>query len=133
MRTRISKSQRRPNVGRRRLARKNYRGAMLALFLAAGVGACGTSLEDALSGIRLLPDPEIISAEVHNSCDGFLTEDEILSGILAARIDQSNGVTKQQDLASALQGCAIDALLGGPDIDECNACKRSILDQVFGN
>lgn len=105
---------------------------VMMVALPLGLGACGTSLEDALSGIRILPDPESISADVRANCEGVLTEDEILSSIVAARIDQSNGITKQEELATGLQNCAIDALLGGPDISACNACKRAILDQVFG-
>lgn len=96
------------------------------------VGSCGSGLEEALSGIRLLPDPDTISADVRERCTAILTEDEILSSTLAARIDQANGITKQQELATALQSCAIDSLLGGAEITECNACKRAILDQVFG-
>lgn len=93
---------------------------------------CGTSLDELLSGVRILPDPEIISLDVHENCDAVMTEDEILSSILAARIDQSNGVTKSEEEATALRSCAIDALLGGTTLDDCNTCKLAILDQVFG-
>ncbi len=106
--------------------------AILGCCMGLVACGCGTPLDELLSGVRLLPDPAIISLDVHDQCDALMTEDEILSSILAARIDQSNGVTKAEEESTALQNCAIDALLGGTPLDECNNCKLAILDQVFG-
>jgi hypothetical protein len=104
----------------------------LAPLMGLVASGCGTPLDELLSGVRLLPDPAIISLDVHDNCDAVMTEDEILTSILAARIDQSNGVTKAEEESTAFQSCAIEALFGGTDITECNNCKLAILDQVFG-
>ena len=106
---------------------------LAGLYVGLLITGCGKPLDELLSGVRLLPDPEIISLDVHEQCDAVMTEDEILSSILAARIDQSNGVTKTEEETTALQNCAIDALLGRTTLTECNACKLAILVQVFGD
>ncbi len=104
----------------------------LCIFMCVAAIGCGTGLDELLSGVRILPDPDIISLDVRESCDGVMTEDEILTSILAARVDQANGITKAEEESTALQNCALDALFGGADITDCNNCKLAILDQVFG-
>ncbi len=104
----------------------------IGIVLGMTMGGCGTGLDELLSGVRVLPDADTISSDVRESCDGVMTEDEILSSIVAARIDQSNGFTKAEEESTALQNCAIDALFGLANITECNNCKLAILDQVYG-
>ncbi|NOX59531.1 MAG: hypothetical protein GXP29_11840 [Planctomycetes bacterium] len=102
--------------------------AAMVIFL----GGCGTELENLLSGIRVLPDPDTISLDVRESCEGVMSEDDILAGILAARIDRANGFTSAEERSTVLRNCAVDALFNGVSPDGCNRCKLAILDQVFG-
>lgn len=105
--------------------------ALLAL-IAVSATSCGTELTDALSGLSLFPDASSISAEVLAACEGVMTEQEILTHIVAARIDRANGVTKAEERLTASRNCSVDALLGSTDVDACTTCKYAILNQVFG-
>ncbi|MCB9849533.1 MAG: hypothetical protein H6817_02375 [Phycisphaerales bacterium] len=93
---------------------------------------CGTELESALSSIPILPSSADISAEVLYTCDGVLTEAQMLSSIVTARIDRANGYTKSEEELNVLTNCTIDAVFTGVAVDHCTACKYAILDQVFG-
>jgi len=105
---------------------------VVVLLAAAALSGCGADLTEVLSEVDFLPNASSISAEVRTACAGVMTEQEILSSMLAARIDRMNGITKSSEQATALQNCAIDALLGEVTLDACTACKDAILDQVFG-
>jgi hypothetical protein len=100
--------------------------------LACFASGCGTELESVLSNISLLPDADSISAEVRDACADVMTETEILTSIVAARVDRANGVTKNEEQFTAATNCALDALFGDVDVDACTNCKNAILDQVFG-
>ena len=48
---------------------------LAGLYVGLLITGCGTPLDELLSGVRLLPDPEIISLDVHEQCDAVMTED----------------------------------------------------------
>lgn len=102
-------------------------------FAAALISGCGTALEDALGGFGLLPDASTLTQEVKTACDGVMTEQEMVSSVLAARIDRANGYSKQEELLNASTNCALDAVFSGVSAEACTACKSAILDQVYGN
>lgn len=113
--------------------RRVTRVAAVAAFAAALVSGCGTALEDALGGFGQLPDASTLSQEVKTACDGVMTEQEMISGVLAARIDRANGYTRQEELLNISTNCALDAVFSGVSADACTACKSAILDQVYGH
>jgi len=109
------------------------KGLPLLCVLGALLNGCGTELERYLSDIALFPDAGSISLDVREACAGVLAEQQMLTSLIAARIDQANGYTKEEELASAAVSCALDELVGGAPADDCTACKSAILDQVYGN
>lgn len=107
-------------------------GLPLLCVLGALLNGCGTELDGYLSDIALFPDADSISLDVREACAGVLAEQQMLTSLIAARIDQANGYTKEEELASAAVNCALDELVGGAPADDCTACKNAILDQVYG-
>jgi hypothetical protein len=105
---------------------------VLGLLCGSIVCGCGSELEGVLSGINLLPDASTISLDVREACEGMMSEQEMLTSILAAQIDQANGYTKSEQLLNVTTNCALDAAFTGVSADDCAACKTAILDQIYG-
>ncbi|MCB9867807.1 MAG: hypothetical protein H6816_14365 [Phycisphaerales bacterium] len=106
--------------------------AVAALLCAGLVAGCGTGVGDTLGGLGLFPDASSLTQEVKVACDGVLTEQEMVTDLLAARIDRANGYTKSEELLNVSTNCALDAAFSGVSAGDCTACKTAILDQVYG-
>jgi hypothetical protein len=80
----------------------------------------------------LFPSTSTISQAVKDACEGVMDESGMLAALIAARLDQFNGYTKDEELSSALQACSVDALISDITANECAVCKAAILDQIYG-
>jgi hypothetical protein len=104
--------------------------ALATCMLASG---CGTQLQTVLSDFGVLPSASQVSQPVRTACDGVMTETQMLTEILSARFDLSNGYTRSEEEVSAFTGCTLDSIGADFTFDECTTCKSAILDQVYGN
>ncbi len=109
--------------------RIRYPIAVIGMLTAALVAGCGNGF---LADLDLLPSADDISDELRADCAGVMTDDEITTALIAARLDRLNGYTKDEERATALQNCTIDALFSDVAIDDCMTCKGAILDEIYG-
>ena len=97
----------------------------LAMGIVWALGGCA-AIDNPLGNEALIP------SGVREACEGVLDDAEILSSLMAARVDQFNGYTKSEELQAARQGCAVQVLGSDLGVEECVACKTAILDEVYG-
>ena len=97
----------------------------LGIGIAWPLGGCG-AIDNPLGNEAL------ISSDVREVCEGVLDDAEILSSLMAARVDQFNGYTKSEELQTARQGCTVQVFGSDLGVEECIACKTAILNDVYG-
>jgi hypothetical protein len=93
-----------------------------AVLILAG---CGTDAQGLWGDLLVTP-------AVREACADVMTESEMITAVTMAQLDQINGYTKEEELASAAEGCTTDAATGAVTHEQCMACKTAILDQAYG-
>ncbi|MFH0981173.1 MAG: hypothetical protein V2A79_06520 [Planctomycetota bacterium] len=82
---------------------------------------------------NLLPEAMGISPAVQEACTGVMDDAEILASLAAARVDQLNGYTQEEELDFARQGCTVPAFGSSTSAADCLACKTAVLEAAFGS